>query len=88
MKQYETLDDAATQLASQIEKEIIDGTNFSTKIIIALNNFRLTQERVNDILESDLNKLQARMSRDSQTWQRQRRPYVTNSSRTNIQVSK
>lgn len=67
MKQYETLDDAATQLASQIEKEIINGINFSTKIIIALNNFRLTQERVNDILESDLNKLQARMSRDSQT---------------------
>lgn len=67
MIQHELLDDAATLLASQIEKEIINGANFSTKIIIALNNFRLTQERVNDILESDLNKLQARMSRDSQT---------------------
>jgi len=67
MIQHELLDDAATLLASQIEKEIINGANFSTKIIIALNNFRLTQERVNDNLESDLNKLQARMSRDSQT---------------------
>ena len=67
MIQHELLDDAATLLASEIEKEIINGANFSTKIIIALNNFRLTQERVNDNLESDLNKLQARMSRDSQT---------------------
>jgi len=67
MIQHELLDDAATLLASQIEKEIINGANFSTKIIIALNNFRLIQERVNDNLESDLNKLQARMSRDSQT---------------------
>ena len=67
MIQHELLDDTATLLASQIEKEIINGANFSTKIIIALNNFRLIQERVNDNLESDLNKLQARMSRDSQT---------------------